>query len=75
MRSDMKIRKKKGSVTVEAALVCPFVCLILCAMLVITVSFYEKVETFGTESIQRLKESDRTVTVLRMERILMEISK
>jgi len=42
---------------------------------VITVSFYEKVETFGTESIQRLKESDRTVTVLRMERILMEISK
>ncbi|MBE5951624.1 MAG: hypothetical protein E7260_08555 [Lachnospiraceae bacterium] len=71
----MKIRKKKGSVTVEAALVCPFVCLILCAMLVITVSFYEKVETFGTESIQRLKESDRTVTVLRMERILMEISK
>ena len=68
-------RKRKGSFTVEAALVCPFLCLIVCAMVVTTVSFYEKVDAFGTEAVRALRETDHTAEVLRIERILMEFNK
>ena len=68
----MKTEKKKGSFTVEAALICPFVCLVICAMMVVTLSFYHKVVCFGEEMVQSLKETDNTSMVLRMERILIE---
>lgn len=68
----MKAGRRKASFTVEAALVCPFLCLILCGMIVATVSFYEKVESFGTGAVRKLAESEHTATVLRVERMLME---
>ena len=70
----MKRKNRKGSFTVEAALICPFLCLVVCAMIVTTISFYKEVERYGTETIRELENADHNTAMLRLERTLMEFS-
>ena len=63
----------KGSYTVEAALVFPFVCIILCMSITVTLSLYEKVSVFGTEAANRLCAMKGNPETLRMERLIFEL--
>ena len=60
----------KGSITVEAALVCPFVCAVLCFMVGVTLLLYEKVEGFGAESVEQVQQLSWNSKLIRMERLL-----
>ncbi len=60
----------RGSITVEAALLCPFLCLIVCAMVLVTLFLYDIVEDYGKEAVKAIYELPVNSEVLRMERIM-----
>ena len=62
----------KGSLTVEAALLCPFLCLLVCAMIVVTFFLYDMVSDYGEEAKESLKGLSENVTMLRIERMIFE---
>lgn len=63
-------KREKASYTLEAALVCPFLCLILCGMLVITFALYEKVEDYGKQIAATMETVSKNPESVRIERIV-----
>lgn len=64
--------KEKASITVEAALLCPFLCLILCAMLMFTLELYEKVENYGKEIMETQEKFLTAPELIRLEAVTEE---
>lgn len=62
----------KGSYTVEAALILPFLCLLLCASIGFTLSLYEKVAGFGEEGAEKLRAMKANSEAVRLERLICE---
>ena len=62
----------KGSYTVEAALILPFICMLLCASMLVTLMLYERVAQYGKEKVAQLRDGAVNVAVMRMERLLYE---
>lgn len=64
---------KKASMTVEAALICPFVCLILCGMLVFTLRLYETVNGYTGELIKRQVQQLPSPDLIRLEAVAEDL--
>lgn len=60
----------KGSITIEAAMLCPFLCVIVCAMVVVTFFLYDMIEDFGEEAVTGLVDLVEGVKLLRIERMM-----
>lgn len=65
----------KGSITVEAALLCPFLCLLICSMIVITFFLYDMILDYGEETMESLRKISENVNMLRIERLICEEGK
>lgn len=64
---------KKASMTVEAALVCPFLCLVLCGMLVFTLKLYETVDLYTKELIKRQVQTLPSPDLIRLEAVAEDL--
>lgn len=64
---------QKGSLTVEAALLCPFVCLILCIMLVFTLRLYRTVDAYAEELTKRQDWFLPSPDIIRIEAVTEDI--
>lgn len=60
---------KKASMTVEAALLCPFLCLILCGMITFTLQLYQKVDGYAKELINTKKQEVDSSVLIRLEAV------
>ena len=60
----------RGSITVEAAMLCPFLCVVVCAMVVVTFFLYDMIEDFGEEAVTGLIDLVEGVKLLRIERMM-----
>ena len=60
----------RGSITVEAAMLCPFLCVVVCAMVVVTFFLYDMIEDFGEEAVTGLVDLVEGVKLLRIERMM-----
>lgn len=69
----MKKRKVKASFTVEAALICPFLCLILCGMLQFTLQLYQRVDLFAETLLQKQEQVLSSSQLIRLEAVIEEI--
>ena len=73
MLSMVKMGKVKAGLTVEAALVCPFLCLILCGMIQFTMQLYQRVETYAATLVQPREQELSSNQLIRLEAIAEEI--
>lgn len=64
---------KKASMTVEAALICPFLCLVLCGMLVFTLKLYETVDLYTKELIKRQVQTLPSPELIRLEAVAEDL--
>ena len=62
--------RAKGSFTIEAALVVPFLCLLLCAILLFTLSLYQKVGDFAESASEKVERGWRNVEIIRLLRVV-----
>ena len=69
----MKKTKIKASFTVEAALICPFLCLILCGMLQFTLQLYQKVDLFTETLLQKQEQEISSSDLIRLEAVIEDI--
>lgn len=69
----VKKRKEKASFTVEAALICPFLCLILCGMLQFTLQLYYKIDLFAEMLIQKQEQEISSSQLIRLEAVIEDI--
>ena len=67
------MKKAKASFTVEAALVCPFLCLILCGMLQFTLWLYQRVDLLATEIVQEQERGLSSHQLIRLEAVAEEL--
>jgi len=65
--------REKASITVEAALLCPFLCLILCAMITFTLELYEKTETYGKELMTEQEKLLTSPELIRLEAVTEDL--
>lgn len=65
--------KVKASFTVEAALLCPFLCLVLCGMLQFTLGLYQKVDSYANELMQHEEEGLSSADLIRLEAVTEEL--
>jgi len=65
--------REKASITVEAALVCPVLCLVLCAMIGFTLELYEKTETYGQKLITKQEKELTSLELIRLEAVTEEL--
>ena len=63
----------KASYTVEAALLCPFLCLILCGMIFLTMELYTKTEQYAKRLQQREETKIASVDLIRIEAVAEEL--
>lgn len=63
----------KASFTVEAALLCPFLCLILCGMLMFTVQLYGTVDRCAEELSERQEQKLSSPELIRLEAVAEEL--
>jgi len=64
---------KKGSITVEAALLCPFLCLILCAMISLTLDLYKQTELFAEKLRSEQEKVLAAPELIRLEAVAEEL--
>lgn len=69
----MKKKSVKASFTLEAALICPFLCLILCGMLQFTLQLYQKVELFAETLLQKQEQEISSSHLIRLEAVIEDI--
>lgn len=67
--TDMKV---KASMTVEAALLCPFLCLILCGLLWFTLQLYGQTDAFAKALTVPYQQSFRATELIRLEAVAEE---
>lgn len=65
--------QRKASVTVEAALLCPFLCLILYGMIVFTLRLYGTVNQYAEELIGRQIQKISSPELLRLEAVAEDL--
>ena len=65
--------KMKASLTVEAALLCPFLCLILCGMLVFTLQLYNTVDTYAKALQERQVQRWSATELIRLEAVTEDL--
>ena len=65
--------QKKASITVEAVLLCPLLCLILCGMLLFTLQLYRTVDAYAKEVINRDRKEMSSSTLIRLEAITEDL--
>lgn len=65
----------RASITIEAALVVPFLCLVVWAMILVTLLLYESVKDFGEMTVGELAEINRGTSAIRIERMLCQKGK
>lgn len=65
--------KAKAVFTVEAALVCPFLCLVLCGMIQFTLHLYKTVDSYATRLMQEQVQGLSSNQLIRLEAITEEI--
>lgn len=65
--------KIKASFTVEAALLCPFLCLMLCGMLLFTLRFYRTIDTYAEELVQRQEKEVSSPGLIRLEAVAEDL--
>ena len=65
--------QRKASITVEAALICPFLCLILCGMLVFTLQLYQRVDDYTKDLINRNRQITSSTELIRLEAVAEEM--
>lgn len=65
--------KVKAGYTVEAALLCPFLCLLLCGMILMTLNLYNRVEGYASQLESETEQSAFTIELIRIEAVAEEI--
>lgn len=65
--------KEKASITVEAALLCPFLCLILCTMITFTLELYTKTETYGKALMTEQEKLLTSPELIRLEAVTEDL--
>lgn len=65
--------QKKASITVEAALLCPFLCVILCGMIMFTMQLYERVDVYANELVNRDRQEWSSSTLIRLEAVTEDL--
>ncbi|MBO5175941.1 MAG: pilus assembly protein [Lachnospiraceae bacterium] len=65
--------KMKASLTVEAALLCPFLCLILCGMIVFTLQLYNTVNTYAETLLERQVRQWSASELIRLEAVIEDL--
>lgn len=65
--------KVKAGFTVEAALVCPFLCLILCGMIQFTLELYQTVDSYAEKLMQRQEEGLTSGDLIRLEAVMEDL--
>lgn len=63
----------KASFTVEAALLCPFLCLVICGMLWFTMQLYGTVNSYAEELSERQEQSLSSPEIIRLEAVSEEL--
>lgn len=64
------VKKVKAGFTVEAALICPFLCLILCGMLQFTLRLYQRVDLFAARLEQEQERELPADYLIRLEAVI-----
>jgi len=65
--------KEKAFLTVEAALVCPFLCLILCGLIQFTLCLYRTVDSYATQLMTEQMQGLSSNQLIRVEAMLEDI--
>lgn len=65
--------KVKAGFTVEAAMICTFLCLILCAMIQLTLELYQTVDVYAEELKEREERTLSSADLIRLEAVAEEI--
>lgn len=60
----------KASYTVEAALICPLICLILCGIITLTLDLYRQVECFSIEQQEKVESKAEATRWIRIEAVV-----
>ena len=60
----------KASYTVEAALICPLLCLILCGIMILTLDLYQQVENFCIEQQEKIEGKAEATKWIRIEAVV-----
>ena len=63
----------KAGFAVEAALLCPFLCLMICSVLTFTLKLYQTVEDYAEEQMIRQKQGISSEMLIRMEAMTEEL--
>ena len=69
----VKKQEVKASFTVEAALIGPFLCLILCGMLQFTLQLYQRIDLFAEILVQKQEQEFSSSRLIRLEAMIEEI--
>ena len=60
----------KASYTVEAALVCPLLCFILCGIMIVTLDLYKQVEDFCIKQQENVENTAEATKLIRIEAVV-----
>lgn len=63
----------KASFTVEAALLCPFLCIILCGIIVFTLQLYRTVDRFALVLAERQEQGLSSSELIRLEAVAEDL--
>ena len=63
----------KAGFTVEAALLCPFLCLIICGMIMFTLKLYQSVDSYAQKLMQRQEQRLSNEALIRLEAMTEEL--
>ena len=69
----VKKKNVKASFTLEAALICPFLCLILCGMLQFTLQLYQRIDLFTEIVLQKQEQEISSSHLIRLEAVVEDI--
>ncbi len=63
----------KASYTVEAALICPFLCFILCGIMIVTLDLYKQVEEFCIKQQENVERTAEATKWIRIEAVVEDL--
>ena len=63
----------KASYTVEAALICPLICFILCGIVILTLDLYKQVEYFAIEQQEKVESNAQAIHWIRIEQMVTNL--
>ena len=64
---------RKASMTVEAALLCPFLCLMLCGMIAFTLQLYQKVDNYAEGLVNQNRKGLSSTQLIRLEAVMEDL--